>query len=137
MLGVDDPAVVAEVAAVFDRYEQALRTNDAAALTELFWADGRTIRYGDTGNAYGADAIAAFRAARPSGVNSGRSVGPVVITAFGSDVAVVSAEFRRSAGARPGRQTQTWVRTDAGWRVVNAHVSFAIVGAEGTEPSRH
>jgi ketosteroid isomerase-like protein len=135
VLPVDEPAVVAEVTAAFESYENALRTNDAATLTELFWTDPRTIRYGDTGNAYGADAIAAFRAARTP-VNSGRSLGRVVITTFGADMAVVSAEFRRSEGAQAGRQTQTWIRTADGWRVVNAHVSFPNVPPGGTETSR-
>lgn len=135
MIGpVDDPAVVAEVRAAFDRYEEALVANDAGTLTELFWADDRTIRFGDTGNLYGATAIAAFRAGRPA-VNAGRSLERVLVTAFGPDFAVVSAEFRRSDRADVGRQTQTWVRTNGGWRVVNAHVSFANVPVARTETS--
>jgi hypothetical protein len=125
MREIDRPEVVAEVTAAFERYEQALRANDTATLTELFWADGRTTRFGDSENLYGADAIAAFRAARPP-VNAVRTLGRVLITALGDDVAVASAEFSRGDG-RAGRQTQTWWRTDEGWRVVNAHVSFVNV----------
>jgi hypothetical protein len=43
---IDDPAVVAEVAAEFERYEQALINNDVAALDAFFWNDPRAIRYG-------------------------------------------------------------------------------------------
>jgi hypothetical protein len=33
------------------------------------------------------------------------------------------ARFRRGRGP-VGRQSQTWVRTDQGWKIVSAHVSF-------------
>ncbi len=125
MREVDRPDVVAEVTAAFDRYEQALRANDAATLTELFWTDPRTTRFGDGENLYGSEAIAAFRAARLP-INAARSLGRVLITAFGDDMAVASAEFSRGDG-RAGRQTQTWWRTEDGWRVVNAHVSLLNV----------
>jgi hypothetical protein len=125
MQEVNKPDVVAEVTAAFHRYEQALRDNDAATLTELFWTDQRTTRFGEGESLYGSSAIAAFRAGRPP-VNAKRSLGRVLITAFGDDIAVASAEFTRGDG-RAGRQTQTWWRTADGWRVVNAHVSFLNV----------
>ncbi len=50
-----------------------------------------------------------------------------VVTTFGRDVGMTSAEFRRSASGRCGRQSQTWVRTADGWRIVTAHVSQADV----------
>jgi hypothetical protein len=43
---INDPAVVAEVRAVFDRYEAALMANDTPVLDEIFWADPRTVRFG-------------------------------------------------------------------------------------------
>ncbi|WP_339472516.1 AtzH-like domain-containing protein, partial [Pseudomonas sp. EL_65y_Pfl1_R83] len=43
---IDLPEVIAEVKAAFDRYEQALVTNDVAVLGELFRNDPRTLRYG-------------------------------------------------------------------------------------------
>ena len=61
---IDRPDVVAEVTAAFERYEQALVTNDVAALDAIFRADPRTIRYGVAEILYGHDEIAAFRAAR-------------------------------------------------------------------------
>ncbi len=63
-MDVDLPEVVAEVTAVFNRYEKALLTNDVAVLDETFRADPRTIRYGGNEILYGHDEIAAFRAAR-------------------------------------------------------------------------
>lgn len=123
MLPVNDPAVLAEVEAVFARYEHALVANDVAALDALFWPDARTIRYGGGESLYGFAAIAAFRAARPpAGLD--RTLDDVVITTFGRDFATCSTLFHRPAApGRVGRQMQSWVRTDEGWRVVAAHVS--------------
>jgi hypothetical protein len=45
-----------------------------------------------------------------------------VITNCGEYFATASAEFLRDGVDRPGRQT--WVRTQAGWRVVPAHVPW-------------
>jgi hypothetical protein len=45
---IDLPEVVADVRAAFERYEQALVTNDVATLDEMFRNDPRTIRYGAT-----------------------------------------------------------------------------------------
>jgi hypothetical protein len=60
---VDIPDVVAEVRAAFERYEQALVTNDVATLDEIFRNDPRTIRYGQSESLYGYEEIEAFRAA--------------------------------------------------------------------------
>ena len=43
---IDLPDVIAEVKAAFERYEQALVSNDVAVLGELFRNDPRTLRYG-------------------------------------------------------------------------------------------
>ena len=120
---IDIPEVKAEVEAAFARYERALVGNDVATLSELFWADGRTIRYGGTENLYGIAESAAFRAAR-SPVGLARSTERTVITTFGRDFATASTLFRREAApGKVGRQMQTWVRFPEGWRVVAAHVS--------------
>ena len=81
-----------------------------------------TLRYGVTENLYGYDEIAAFRAGR-SPANLARDLVKTVITTYGRDFATANAEFTRSSTAT-GRQSQTWVRTDEGWRVVAAHVSL-------------
>jgi len=117
------PDVVAEVTAAFARYETALVTNDVAALDELFWDSPHTLRYGVTENLYGYNAIRAFRAARPAqGLE--RAVLKTVITTYGRHFATANIEFQRIGVARPGRQSQSWMRTPQGWRVVCAHVSL-------------
>jgi hypothetical protein len=129
-MDIDLPDVVAEVRAVFERYEQALVSNDVAALDALFHDDARTIRYGATESLYGYDAIKRFRAAR-SPVGLARTLSQTVITTYGRDYAVASTLFRRDgAPGKIGRQTQTWVRFPQGWRVVVGHVSVIDAPAE-------
>jgi hypothetical protein len=125
---IDLPEVVAEVRTAFERYEQALVTNDVAALDAMFHDDPRTIRYGGAENLYGFRAIEAFRAARsPAGL--ARTISKTVITTYGHDFAVASTLFRRaSTPGKVGRQMQTWVRLPEGWRVVAAHVSLIDEG---------
>ena len=120
---INRPDVLAEVTAAFARYEDALVHNKVEVLDELFWDSPHTLRYGATENLYGADEIAAFRAARPS-QGLMRALLRTVITTYGSDFATANCEFRREGGARTGRQSQTWMRTARGWRVVAAHVSL-------------
>jgi AtzH-like len=121
---IDQPEVVAEVKAAFERYEKALVSNDVPVLDELFRDDRRTVRYGATEILYGYDEIRSFRAAR-SPVALGRKLSRTIITTFGRDFAVVSTLYERpSAPGKIGRQTQTWVRFPEGWRVVVGHVSL-------------
>lgn len=117
------PDVVAEVTAVFARYEDALVMNRIEVLDELFWPSPATVRYGASENLVGIDAIRAFRAARPS-AGLARTLAATVITTFGRDFATAMTEFQREGNDATGRQSQTWVRFAAGWRVVAAHVSF-------------
>lgn len=120
---INHPETLAEVEAVFARYEQALVGNDVAVLDELFFASPTTIRYGGAENLYGIDEIRAFRRAR-SAAGLERELDRTVITCYGRDMAVASTLFRRpTAPGKVGRQMQTWMRTEAGWRVVAAHVS--------------
>ena len=115
------PEVVAEVTAAFKHYEAALIGNDVTVLDALFWNSPHTIRYGATENLYGYEAIAAFRSARPAqGLD--RTLSKTVITTYGRDFATANTEFHRSG--KSGRQSQTWMRSPEGWRVVSAHVSF-------------
>ena len=120
---INRPEVVRQVTAAFQRYEQALITNDVAVLDELFWQSPHTIRYGVTENLYGHGAIAQFRANRPA-ADLSRTLTHTVITTYGDDLATANTEFQKTTSGRGGRQTQTWMRTPAGWRVVSAHVSF-------------
>jgi ketosteroid isomerase-like protein len=120
---LDDPAVVAEVRAAFDRYEAALMANDTAALDALFWDSPHTLRYGNAENLYGIEEIRAFRSAR-SPLDLARDLAKTVIHTFGRDFAVAATLYRRRGSGKTGRQMQTWLRTPDGWRVVAAHVSF-------------
>ena len=117
------PEVVAEVTAAFDRYEDALVNNKVEVLDELFWNSPHTLRYGATENLYGYAEIQAFRAARPA-QGLAREVLRTVITTYGLDFATANIEFSREGSTRTGRQSQTWMRTAQGWRVVAAHVSL-------------
>ena len=116
--------VIAEVKTEFERYEQALVSNDVVALNKLFHNDPRTIRYGGSENLYGYSEIAAFRAAR-SPLGLARALSRTVISSYGRDCAVASTLYHRAnAPGKVGRQMQTWVRFTEGWRVVAAHVSM-------------
>jgi len=120
---INIPEVLAEVQAVFARYEAALVGNDRATLDELFWNSPHTLRYGFSENHYGHADIAAFRASLPVQSPS-RELLRTVITTYGRDFATANVEFRREGSRQAGRQSQTWMRTAEGWRVVAAHVSL-------------
>jgi len=118
---INDPVVLEEARAAFERYEAALMANDVATLNALFWDSPHTLRYGVWENLYGHEAIAAYR--REGSGAPQRSNGRTVITTFGRDFATVNREFQRLASGQQGRQSQSWVRQPEGWRIVAAHVS--------------
>ncbi len=119
---IDIPEIVAEVTAAFERYEQALSTNDLDTIDSLFRDSPLTLRYGPNGTLLGHAAISAFRRARDiTGVE--RTLKNTVITTFGRDFAVANTESDRPGADVTGRQSQTWVRMKEGWRIVSAHVS--------------
>ncbi len=122
-MDINLPAILAEVSAVFARYEDALVHNKVDVLDELFWTSEHTVRYGVAENLYGIEAIRAFRSARPT-QGLMRSLRNTVITTYGRDFATAMTEFRREGGNKLGRQSQTWARMPEGWRVVAAHVSL-------------
>ena len=120
---INRPEVLTEVQQAFARYEDALVHNKVDVLDELFWNSPHTLRYGATENLYGYEAIQAFRAGRPA-VGLMRELLRTEITTYGTDFATANCEFRREGSAKTGRQSQTWMRTPEGWRVVSAHVSL-------------
>jgi hypothetical protein len=122
-MDINQSDIVAEVTAVFARYEDALVNNTVDVLDALFWASGCTVRFGVGENLYGIAAIRAFRLARPS-VGLARTLQNTTITTFGRDFATAMTEFQREGSSKTGRQSQTWVRFPDGWRVVAAHVSL-------------
>ena len=119
---INIPDVVAEVTAAFERYEQALSTNDLDTIDGLFRDSPLTLRYGPNGTLLGHAAISAFRRARDiKGLE--RTLKNTIITTFGRDLAVANTESDRPGSDVTGRQSQTWVRMPEGWRIVSAHVS--------------
>ncbi len=127
-MDVNIPSVLQEVQAASDRYEAALVSNEVAVLDALFHDSEHTLRYGVGENLYGYAAIQAFRAARPA-TGLARTVLRTCITTYGHDFATVNIEFQRVGASRSGRQSQTWLRTAAGWKVVCAHVSLLEAAA--------
>jgi Protein of unknown function (DUF3225) len=122
---INDPEIVAELAAIYPLYEAALINNEIETMQRLFWASPHVVRFGATENLHGIDEIAAFRAARPT-VNLARRITRLDIATFGRDFGCVHLEFERDRNGAVvrGRQSQTWVRLPEGWRVVAAHVSL-------------
>ena len=124
---IDDPRVVAEVTAAFERYEAALMSDDIAVMDELFHQAPSTVRYGVGEVLYGYDEIAAFRRSR--GGSPQRCLGKVAIHSFGDSYATAHAEFFREGTDKRGRQTQAWVKIEGVWKVVSAHVSIEGQGS--------
>ena len=122
---VNDPEVVAELAALYPRYETALVSNDADTLIAMFWNSEHVLRFGAAENLHGFEEISAFRKARPA-VNLARTINRLDIVTFGHDFGSITVEFSREIDGRitHGRQSQLWVRLSEGWRVVSAHVSL-------------
>jgi hypothetical protein len=128
---IDDPEVIAEARAVFNRYERAIAENDAATLDSCFWDDPRTVRFGVTEILYGIEAIRAFRASVAR--YAPRAQRKVHITAFGRDMACTHLEYQRLDSGLIGRETKIMARIPGqGWRVVSAHVSLLA----GNDPGR-
>jgi hypothetical protein len=126
---INDPEVVAELSALYPRYEEALVNNDVDTLVNMFWAGPQVMRFGAAENLYGPEELAAFRKSRPT-ANLARTVTRLDIASFGPDFASITLEFERAAagGTVRGRQSQVWVRLPEGWRIVQAHVSLLPQG---------
>ncbi|MGF6937917.1 hypothetical protein OKW41_007079 [Paraburkholderia sp. UCT70] len=126
---INDPAIVAEVTAVFEAYERALVDNDIGTMNVLFWDAPETVRYGIAEIQHGGEEIRAWRESCVP-VPASRRRHRTVVTTFGRDYATVSTTFTSDATPLVGRQMQSWARLGAhdapfaGWIVVAAHVSL-------------
>jgi hypothetical protein len=119
---INDPEVVAEVTAIFHVYEKALLANDNALLKTMFFDSPATLRYGLNDVQHGFGEIVAFR---NSQAPFSRMLDRTVITSYGRDCATASTLFvRDDSPGKIGRQMQTWIRTQSGWKVAAAHVSM-------------
>ena len=127
MLEIDIPEVLAELVAAFEDYERALVDNDIAGLNAFFWDNHLTLRYGTRVSEiqYGHEEIAAFRIRRGA-VDQRRLLRNSRITTFGRDFGVANTEFIPAGSEKIGRQSQTWMRTTNGWKIVSAHVSYGV-----------
>ncbi len=123
-LEVNRPEVVAELRALFERYEQALIDKNVNVLDDTFWNSTHTIRYAMHENGYGFEDIHKHRVARPPGPGIKEERRRLEILTLGDRFAVVNLEFKMRGSEDIGRQSQTWVKfPDTGWKVVGAHVS--------------
>ena len=116
----DIPSVVAEVTAAFEAYERALTANDVDRILGFF--DGDAVRFGIADQQAGLAEQRRWREAQAP-LPPGRTLTDTTIQTYGRDVAVVTTLFGYPGSAVTGRQSQTWVRLPAGWRIVTAHVS--------------
>ena len=122
---INDPKILAELRALYPRYEAALVSNDVDTLMAMFWAGPEVMRFGVAENLYGPEELAAFRKGRPA-ANLARRVTRLDVVSFGEDFGSITLEFERDgvSGTVRGRQSQVWVRLPEGWRIVSAHVSL-------------
>ena len=116
----DRPDVIAEVTEAFENYERALVANDVDRILGCF-APG-AVRFGIADQQIGLDEQRRWRLAQPV-LPAGRRLKDTIIHTYGESTAVVTTLFGYPGGDVLGRQSQTWVRLPAGWRIVTAHVS--------------
>ncbi len=121
---INRPDVVGEVTLAFQAYEKALVDGENETLADYFWSDEALVRFGLADEQRGIAELRAWRLGQPP-VPAGRRLFDTVITTFGPDLAVVTTSFDYPDGDNHGRQSQTWLQTAAGWRIVSAHVSWA------------
>jgi hypothetical protein len=123
MLQINEPQAYAELTRAFEAYEKALVDNDIEGLNRLFWESDLTLRYGVKELLYSHAEITRFRRERGP-VDQRRVLRNTRIVTFGRDFGVANTEYVPHGTDRVGRQSQTWVRTEQGWKIVAAHVSF-------------
>jgi Protein of unknown function (DUF3225) len=122
MMELNRPEVVAMLRAEFERYETALREHDVRTLNDFFLEHPGSIRYGVSEHCYGHDGVCAYRvAAQP--LPLGRKLLRVNVMTFGDECGSVATEFTGPELGKLGRQSQTWLRTEHGWKIAAAHVS--------------
>jgi hypothetical protein len=123
---INDPEVVAELAALYPRYESALVTNDVDTIVAMFWDGAQVMRFGVAENLYGPEELEAFPQSAALSRTGAHCATRLDIVTFGRDFGSITLEFERTTpgGLVRGRQSQVWVRMPEGWRIVQAHVSL-------------
>jgi hypothetical protein len=122
---INNPKASQELTSSFMQYERALCVNNYSELNLLFFNAPTTVRYGSRGeNQYGYDEISYFRRTAPP-IGLERTLARTLITTYGQNFGVASTlYYRADAPGKVGRQMQTWLRAEADWRIVSAHVSL-------------
>jgi len=120
--GVAPAALEREILDCFTAYEAALMAGDAAATDAWFADDARTVRIGIAEEQWSASEVRRWREGAPA-VPAGRHLSRTRVDVWTDDLAVVTTLFAYPSSRAVGRQSQTWRRTDAGWRIIHAHVS--------------
>lgn len=111
-----------EVMDCFTAYEAALVAGNAAATDWWFADDIRTVRFGIAEEQWGADEVRRWRSSAAT-VPAGRHLTDTRVDVWSESLAVVTTRFAYPSSRSVGRQSQTWLRTEAGWRIIHAHVS--------------
>jgi len=112
-----------EVTALSVAYEAALRRNDIEAMNGVFGNDPHVLRFGIADMQYGYDEVLAWRASATP-VDPARTMLSRHVVALADGVVAVDIMFSDTDSNRLGRQSQTWVRLEDGWRITRAHVSL-------------
>ena len=127
---VDHPEIESVIRAAVHDYDDALAVGDARRATTWFAVElgddggvnegGAWVsRFGPTGEQFGAEQIAAARAAQPA-TGPAERIHDDVVT-LDTDTALHLAVLRRDGV--DVQRTQIWRRRVDGWRIVHAHVS--------------
>jgi len=106
-----------------------LLANDLDAMNAVFWSSPEVLRFGIADMQLGIDEVIAWRAAATP-VSPLRTVTMKTVLEVAPGVVAVDLTFRNGDAPQIGRQSQTWVCGDQGWRIVRAHVS--VIAAPGT-----
>lgn len=125
MMGAAPAALEQEVLNCFTAYEAALMAGDPAGTDAWFADDPRTVRFGIGEESRGVEELRRWRRTAPP-VPPGRRLSQTHVDLWADDLAVVTTIFDYPSSAAVGRQSQTWHRTDAGWRIIHAHVSQRV-----------
>ncbi|MDR7191091.1 uncharacterized membrane protein YoaK (UPF0700 family) [Microbacterium sp. BE35] len=104
----------------FWRYERAVVENDLGVMDELFAEGDEPMRADAAGLLVGHSTISQFRRVR--GGVAQRSISAMQSRRLSSDAWVVSSVSDYAAGGM-GVQTQVWIRSRAGWRILAAHIT--------------
>ena len=126
MTTVQLDTATAEIRQAFYAYESALTHNRIEEVNAFFFPSDKIARYGAKASEhqYGYDAIVQARLKRGPVYNPNRTLIHVHIQAVDINYGLAHAEYWSDGIHAIGRQSQTWLRTANGWKIVSAHVSF-------------